>query len=296
MSEDSAIKKSKSLLEKTLGLFELNKIDRDIYSWTGKNVGWARIFGGQVMAQTLIAAYKTVKEDHHAHSFHSYFLRPGQMDKPIIFTVDRIRDGKSFTTRNVKAIQEGEAIFSCSISFQKYEKGFEHQIDMPDVPMPESLLTEYEIRQKISSDIDKDLLPMFLKKRELQMKPVEEMDYLNPEKKPPYRRVWLKPEGGLPKDPVIHKAFLLYASDMGLIATANYPHGVNFLTKNIQMASLDHAMWFHKEIDFNDWLLYAIDSPASGNSRGFSRGSIYTKSGELIASCTQEGLIRLWPE
>ena len=137
---------------------------------------------------------------------------------------------------------------------------------------------------------------MFLKKRELQMKPVEEMDYLNPEKKPPYRRVWLKPEGKLPEDPVIHKAFLLYASDMGLIATANYPHGVNFLTKNIQMASLDHAMWFHKEIDFNDWLLYAIDSPASGNSRGFSRGSIYTKSGELIASCTQEGLIRLWPE
>ena len=164
----------KSLLEKSLGLFELQQIDRDIFSWNGKNVGYKRIFGGQVMAQTLIAAYKTIEVEHFAHSFHSYFLRPGDMDKSITFTVDRIRDGKSFTTRTVKAIQDGEAIFNCSISFQKREPGLEHQIEMPKVPEPESLKSELEIREKVLEELNmkKEDIPMFIRQREIEMRPV----------------------------------------------------------------------------------------------------------------------------
>ncbi|MFL2715905.1 MAG: acyl-CoA thioesterase [Gammaproteobacteria bacterium] len=285
----------KNLLENCLSLFELNRIDRDIYTWTGKNVGWARIFGGQVMAQTLIAAYKTVKKEHFAHSFHSYFLRPGQMDKPITFTVDRIRDGKSFTTRTVKAIQDGEAIFSCSVSFQKNEDGLEHQIEMSDFPSPNGLKNEYEIRKAIAGDIDPEHAPLFLRKREVEMRPIEIQDYANPQKTPPYKNTWIRPEGKLPNDEVIQQAFLLYISDMGLLAAANNPHGVNFLNENLQVASLDHAMWFHRKLDLNDWILYSIDSPISGNARGYSRGAIYTQDGILLASCAQEGLIRLWP-
>tara|TARA_B100000767_G_scaffold61195_1_gene56985 strand:+ start:13954 stop:14844 length:891 start_codon:yes stop_codon:yes gene_type:complete len=290
--------KKNNLLENCLELFSLNKIDRDIFSWTGKNVGWARVFGGQVMAQTLIAAYETIEKDHYAHSFHSYFLRPGQMDKPIIFTVDRIRDGKSFSTRTVKAIQDGEAIFNCSVSFQKIEEGLEHQIEMPETPGPEDLKNELEIRKDMANamNIPKENLPMFLRKREVEMRPVEIQDYSNPQKAPPYRNIWIRPEGTLPEDERIQQAFLLYISDMGLLAAANNPHGINFLHKNLQMASLDHAMWFHRKLNFNDWFLYSIDSPISGNSRGFTRGSMYTKEGNLVASCTQEGLIRLWSE
>ena len=288
----------KSLLEKSLSLFNLDKVDRDIYSWSGKNVGYKRIFGGQVMAQTLIAAYKTIDVKHFAHSFHSYFLRPGQMEKPITFTVDRIRDGKSFSTRTVKAIQDGEAIFNASISFQKEEKGLEHQIKMPDVPKPEDLKSEIENRRALLEKLNMDEgdMPMFLKQREIEMRPVEVQDYFNPKKLPPYKNTWIKAEGKLPKDLISQQAFLLYISDMGLLAAANNSVGVNFLTKNFQNASLDHAMWFHRRIDLNDWFLYSIDSPITRNARGFSRGSIFSKTGDLVASCTQEGLIRLWPE
>ena len=287
---------NKSLLEKSLGLFVLNKIDRDIFSWNGKNVGYKRIFGGQVMAQTLIAAYKTIDVEHFAHSFHSYFLRPGDMDKPITFTVDRIRDGKSFTTRTVKAIQDGEAIFNCSISFQKRESGLEHQIDMPQVPEPESLKNELEIREAVLKklNIRKEDIPMFIKEREIEMRPVEEENYLNPKRLPPYKNTWIRTDDKLPKDQTIQQAFLLYISDMGLLAAANNSVGVNFLTKNFQNASLDHAMWFHRKIDLDGWFLYSIDSPITRNARGFSRGSIFSRDGKLIASCSQEGLIRLW--
>lgn len=287
---------NRSLLEKSLGLFVLDKIDRDIFSWNGKNVGYKRIFGGQVMAQTLIAAYKTIDVEHFAHSFHSYFLRPGDMDKPITFTVDRIRDGKSFTTRTVKAIQDGEAIFNCSISFQKRESGLEHQIDMPQVPEPESLKNELEIREAVLKELNirKEDIPMFIKEREIEMRPVEEENYLNPKRLPPYKDTWIRTDGKLPSDQTIQQAFLLYISDMGLLAAANNSVGVNFLTKNLQNASLDHAMWFHRKIDLDGWFLYSIDSPITRNARGFSRGSIFSRDGKLIASCSQEGLIRLW--
>ncbi len=286
----------KSQLSKSLQLFNLEQIDRDIFSWTGKNVGYKRIFGGQVMAQTLIAAYKTVDNEHFAHSFHSYFLRPGDLEKPITFTVDRIRDGKSFTTRTVKAIQDGEAIFNSSISFQKREKGLEHQIEMPDVPEPETLKSEIEIRKEILKELkmDEKDMPMFIRQREIEMRPVEKQNYFKPERMPPYKNTWIRTEEKLPKDQIIQQAFLLYISDMGLLGAANNTVGVSFLTKNLQNASLDHAMWFHRKLDLDGWFLYTIESPITRNSRGFSIGSIFSREGDLIASCTQEGLIRLW--
>ena len=204
----------KTALKRTLGLFELDEIDRDIFSWTGKNVGYKRIFGGQVMAQTLVAAYKTVDVEHFAHSFHSYFLRPGDMKKPITFTVDRIRDGKSFTTRRVNAIQNGEAIFSCSISFQKREKGLSHQIKMPKIAGPENLKRDLDLRKDVQKKIPKDYLPMWLREREIETRQVEPMDLLKVEKLPPYRGTWMKPTGKLPKNERIHQALLLYCSDM----------------------------------------------------------------------------------
>jgi acyl-CoA thioesterase-2 len=245
----------KSPLTKSLELFNLEQIDRNIFSWTGKNVGYKRIFGGQVMAQTLVAAYKTVDAEHYAHSFHSYFLRPGNMEKSITFTVDRIRDGKSFTTRSVKAIQDGEAIFNCSISFQKRENGLEHQIDMPNVPEPETLKSEQEVREEILKELNmkKDDMPMFIKQREIEMRPVEKQNYFKPERMPPFKNTWIKTGGKLPDDQVIQQAFLLYISDMGLLGAANNSVGVNFLTKNLQNASLDHAMWFHRKLDLDGW-------------------------------------------
>ena len=290
--------KAKPELKRTLGLFNLDQVDRDIFSWTGKNVGFKRIFGGQVMAQTLVAAYKTVDVQHFAHSFHSYFLRPGDMKKPITFIVDRIRDGRSFTTRTVKALQEGEAIFNCSISFQKREKGLEHQIDMPDVPEPETLKSELEMRAEALKELNMDIkdMPMFIRQKEIEMRPVEEQSYFNPKRMPPYKNTWIRAEGTMPDDQISQQAFLLYISDMGLLGAANNSVGVNFLTKNFQNASLDHAMWFHRKVELEGWFLYTMESPITRNARGFSRGSIFSRDGKLIASCTQEGLIRLWKD
>ena len=281
-------------LTNTLKLFELERIDRDIYAWSGSSVGFGRIFGGQVMAQTLMAAYSTVDKKRFAHSFHSYFLRPGDMNQKIIFDVDRIRDGKSFTTRRVRAIQNGEAIFNCSISFKIREKGLSHQTEMPDIVGPDGLESDSEMRHRVKHKVDKKFHSIWLREREIEMRQVEPIDYLNPKKAAPIRNTWMKPNGLIPKDQKINQALLLYVSDMGLLGTAVNPHGLNFMSSNFQSASLDHAMWFHNDIAFNDWHLYSMESPISGGARGFSTGSIYTKKGKLIASTAQEGLMRLW--
>ena len=194
----------------------------------------------------------------------------------------------------VTVIENGEAIFSSSISFQKREKGLSHQIKMLDIPGPEGLESEWEVRSKMRSKIAKEYLPMWLREREIEMRQVEPQDLLKPQKTPPYRNTWMKPTGKLPADERIHQALLLYVSDMGLLGTAVNPHGMNFMSNKFQGASLDDAIWFHSKINFDNWLLYHIDSPVSNNARGFSRGSIYTKSGRLIASTSQEGLMRVW--
>ena len=280
------------VLQEIIDLLDVEPIEENLFR--GQNHNTEHVFGGQVLAQALASAFRTVNPEHSLHSLHSYFLRAGDWTRPILYEVDRIRDGKSFTTRRVNAIQNGEAIFSCSISFQKREKGLNHQIKMPKIQGPEKLKSDLELRKDLQSKIPKDYLPMWLREREIETRQVEPVDLLKAEKLPPYRSTWMKPTGKLPADERIHQALLLYVSDMGLLGAAVNPHEVNFMSKKFQSASLDHVMWFHGKVNFNNWILHHMHSPISQNARGFSRGSIYTKSGKLIASTAQEGLMRIW--
>jgi acyl-CoA thioesterase-2 len=220
-------------------------------------------------------------------------LRAGDTDIPILYKVDRIRDGKSFTTRRVVAVQRGQAIFTMSISFQVDEEGLNHQFDMPDVPGPDDLQTEDEIRQVQSKNWPKEFQDSFSGSSAIQVKPIEPIDLLNPKPAEPVQRCWMRCGDKLPDDPRIHQCVLAYLSDWSLLDTATRPHAVSFMQDNVQVASLDHAMWFHRPFRADEWLLYDQDSPSASGARGFNRGLIYNQSGELVASTTQEGLVRI---
>ena len=279
--------------ENTLDRLKLEQLDTYLYRYKGKNAGIQRIYGGQVIAQAYIAANSTIEEDKHLHSLHAYFLRPGIMKQPVLFSVDPIRNGRSFSTRTVKAIQNNEIIFTMTVSFQKDEEGMSHSIDMPKVPMPEDLKDEIEMRTEDIDKVPEELRPYFLKEREYSIKWVEWNDVFEPKVLPPIRNVWLKPNGVIPPGRETHNAFLAYISDSGILAPALFPHGISYMSPDLMMASLDHTMWFHKpNFEFNDWVLYATDSPYSGNSRGLGRGTFFSRDGEVIASVTQEGLLR----
>tara|TARA_B100001989_G_C24546639_1_gene471254 strand:+ start:1765 stop:2637 length:873 start_codon:yes stop_codon:yes gene_type:complete len=279
--------------ENTLDRLKLEQLDTFLYRYKGKNAGIQRIYGGQVIAQAYIAANSTIEEDKHLHSLHAYFLRPGIMKQPVLFSVDPIRNGRSFSTRTVKAIQNNEIIFTMTVSFQKDEEGMSHSIDMPKVPMPEDLKDEIEMRTEDIDKVPEELRPYFLKEREYSIKWVEWNDVFEPKVLPPIRNVWLKPNGVIPPGRETHNAFLAYISDSGILAPALFPHGISYMSPDLMMASLDHTMWFHKpNFEFNDWVLYATDSPYTGNSRGLGRGTFFSRDGEVIASVTQEGLLR----
>jgi len=279
--------------ENTLDRLKLEQLDTYLYRYKGKNAGIQRIYGGQVIAQAYIAANSTIEEDKHLHSLHAYFLRPGIMKQPVLFSVDPIRNGRSFSTRTVKAIQNNEIIFTMTVSFQKDEEGMSHSIDMPKVPMPEDLKDEIEMRTEDIDKVPEELRPYFLKEREYSIKWVEWNDVFEPKVLPPIRNVWLKPNGFIPPGRETHNAFLAYISDSGILAPALFPHGISYMSPDLMMASLDHTMWFHKpNFEFNDWVLYATDSPYTGNSRGLGRGTFFSRDGEVIASVTQEGLLR----
>ncbi|MAC03506.1 MAG: acyl-CoA thioesterase II [Gammaproteobacteria bacterium] len=279
--------------ENTLDRLKLEQLDTYLYRYKGKNAGIQRIYGGQVIAQAYIAANSTIEEDKHLHSLHAYFLRPGIMKQPVLFSVDPIRNGRSFSTRTVKAIQNNEIIFTMTVSFQKDEEGMSHSIDMPKVPMPEDLKDEIEMRTEDIDKVPEELRPYFLKEREYSIKWVEWNDVFEPKVLPPIRNVWLKPNGVIPPGRETHNAFLAYISDSGILAPALFPHGISYMSPDLMMASLDHTMWFHKpNFEFNDWVLYATDSPYTGNSRGLGRGTFFSRDGEVIASVTQEGLLR----
>jgi acyl-CoA thioesterase-2 len=235
----------------------------------------------------------TAPADRHVHSLHAYFLRPGRVDIPVVYNVDRIRDGSSFTTRRVVAIQAGQPIFNLAASFQKIEKGFEHQDKMPSVPGAMELPTEQERTLAYAQRLPKLLRDRALAVHPFELRPVGEADdpFL-PKPKAPARRVWLRTVSKLPDDPALHAYLLAYASDHGFITTALLPHGVTWLTPGMQIASLDHVMWFHQPFRVDQWLLYSIDSPAAHGARGLVRGQIFTEDGRLVASCAQEGLIR----
>ena len=278
-------------INELIDLLFLEQIDENIYRGQNYKTPWGRVFGGQVMAQAAHAARRTVPEDRFLHSLHGYFILAGDVNTPIIFQVDRIRDGRSFTTRRVVAVQKGKAIFNLSASFQKAEKGFEHQISMPNVPSPEALITDKEWAKKYKKELP-NMYKRYTVDRPIEFRPVEKFDPINIRNQRPFRHIWLKATTLMPDDPILHKEVLAYASDYNLMGTSLLPHRSKFDRKFMQMASLDHAMWFHHDVKMDDWILYALDSPAASNSRGFNRGNFFNQEGKLVASVVQEGLIR----
>ncbi|MFD1697543.1 acyl-CoA thioesterase II [Roseibium aestuarii] len=279
-------------VETLLETLNLEQLEHNLFRGRSPQVGWQRIFGGQVIGQALMAVSRTVQSDRLIHSLHGYFLRPGDPEVPIIYDVDRIRDGGSFTTRRVVAIQHGKAIFSMSASFQQMEEGLEHQIQMPDVPQPEDLPSEQDLKEKFLSVAPEHVRKYWERERPIELRPVDLTHYFSKKPLPPEQQVWVRATGALPDDPVVHSCVLAYASDMTLLDTSLFPHGRSVFSPDIQAASLDHAMWFHRPFRADEWLLYVEDSPSASGSRGMNRGSLYTREGVLVASTAQEGLIR----
>ena len=281
-------------LRDLLDLLDLEQIDRDIFRGRSPDEGWQRVYGGQVIGQALVAASRTVSEPKRlTHSLHGYFLRPGDTTIPILYDVDRIRDGKSFSTRRVVAIQRGKAIFSMAASFHDAEEGLSHQFERPAAPPPEQCITEQALIDEYIEHYP-DAAEIYGKlARPIEMRYVDPVRDHAPEPMPPEQHVWIRTVDSMPDDPRLNQCLLAYASDMTLIDTSYRPHAVNWRHQNFQVASLDHAMWFHRPVRTDEWLLYHQDSPFSGGARGFSRGTFFDQSGQLIASCAQEGLIRL---
>ncbi len=281
-----------SVLSELLDLMRLEALEINLFRGSSRDIGTPRVFGGQVLAQAVLAASRTV-EERAIHSLHAYFLRSGDPEAPIVYDVDRSRDGRSFTARRVVAIQHGRPIFNLAASFQREEEGLEHQIDAETVPGPDVIGPARPMEPELLERIPQKLRRWFTRRGPFEFRPVRQTDPLNPGRHPPYKQVWFRCAGQLPDDPLLHRALLAYASDFHLVGTATLPHGLSFLQGNLQMASLDHAMWFHRSCRVDDWLLYICDSPSASGGRGFTRGSLYDQSGRLVASTAQEGVVRL---
>ena len=280
------------VLDDLVNLLTLEPIEENLFRGSSQDLGFRQLFGGQVLGQSLSAMSQTVEDARHVHSLHGYFLRPGDASLPVVYQVDRVRDGGSFSTRRVTAIQKGQPIFTSSASFQYDENGFEHQNPMPDVVGPENLPSELEMIRQRADLIPESMREKLLCAKPIEFRPVVGEDPFNPKVSDPIKYVWFRADGALADTPALHKYLLAYASDFGLLTTSLLPHGKGVWQKDMQVASLDHALWFHADLRADDWLLYAMDSPWAGNSRGFSRGSVYNRAGQLVASVTQEGLIR----
>ena len=281
------------ILDDLVNLLTLERIEENLFRGTSQDLGFPQLFGGQVLGQVISAASQTVAADRHVHSLHGYFLRPGDSHRPVVYDVDRVRDGGSFTTRRVSAIQKGQTIFTGIASFQALEAGFEHQLPMPQVQGPEELPSEWDLLDRLSPMVPERVMEKLRRPKPIEIRPVTQLDPANPQPTEPIRHLWLRADGTLPASPALHKYLLAYASDFNFVGTALQPHGVSAWSKFIQLASLDHSIWFHREVAMDDWLLYSIDSPWAGNARGFARGSIFNRRGELVASVAQEGLVRV---
>lgn len=275
-----------------IALLDLEPIEVNIFRGVSPKDRSQRVFGGQVLGQALVAATRTV-EDRVCHSLHAYFLVPGDPKVPILYEVDRSRDGKSFSSRRVVAIQHGRQIFHMSVSFQVSEPGLEHQIDAPKVPPPDELPSEDDFRRQYADKVPAQYREHFLRKRPIEIRPVDRTDIFAPKKRPPHQAVWVRAIGALPDDVALQQCVLAYASDMTLLDTGLAPHGIGWFDPRMQMASIDHAMWFHRPFRADKWLLYVQDSPSASGARSFNRGLIYDDKGVLVASVAQEGLMRL---
>ncbi len=284
-----------NVLEELLELLKLEKIEENIFRGQSQDLGFGAVFGGQVLGQALSAASQTVPKTSPAHSLHAYFLRHGDDTKPIVYDVDCIRDGKSFTTRRVRAIQKGRSIFSMSASFQIQEPGFDHQDTAPEVPGPDGIESELEMSRKVADRIPEKMRDRILCEKPIEIRPVNPINPFAPEKKEPVKYNWFRAISRMPDDPAAHQYLLAYASDFHLVGTSLYPHGHSYWEQDLQTASLDHAMWFHRDFRMDDWLLYVMHSPNASGARGLSFGRVYTRDGKLVASVAQEGLISYYP-
>jgi acyl-CoA thioesterase-2 len=280
-----------SAVDNLLALLDLEQLEVNLFRGRSPQTSWQRVFGGQVIGQALVAACRTV-EGRPPHSLHAYFLLAGDPKVPIVYDVDRIRDGKSFTTRRVVAIQHGPAIFSMSVSFHSAEDGLDHQMAMPDVPKPDQLPGEAEIKATILPLMPEPVRRYYERERPIELRPVEFSRYLGKKSDDGRANVWIRTTGRLPDDPIVHRCVLAYASDMMLLDAALLRHGRSVLDRTIMAASLDHALWFHRPFRADEWLLYAQDSPSGHGARGFARGLIFSADGTLVASVAQEGLLR----
>lgn len=281
------------VLADLLHLLQLERIEDNIFRGESRDIGSDRVFGGQVLGQALTAASYTV-EGRDVHSLHAYFLRPGDVAAPIVYDVDRARDGRTFSNRRVVAIQHGRPIFNMAASFQLPEDGLEHQVEMPRVPGPDGLADVREIPEGILARVPDKMRRFLTHERPFEIRPVEPVQLLDPEPAAPRRHAWIRTVAPLPDNPDLHRDLLAYISDYQLVGTATLPHEVSFVAGNLQMASLDHAMWFHHAFRVDEWLLYAMESPNASGGRGLAFGRFFTADGRLVASTAQEGLIRVW--
>jgi acyl-CoA thioesterase-2 len=278
--------------QELLQLIRLEPLEVNLFRGESRDIGAARVFGGQVLCQAVLAASATV-EGRLIHSLNAYFLRAGDPAAPIVYNVDRSRDGGSFSARRVVAIQHGRPIFTLACSFQEPEEGLEHQFDAPNVPSPEDINVSKEVDPETLQHLSQKMRRWIDRFGPFEFRRVGDYDPFNPVPTKPEQQVWFKLHGSLPDDPVMHRALLAYVSDFQLIGTATLPHGVSWTQDKLMMASLDHSMWFHRDFRMDDWMLYSCDSPNTGGGRGFARGMIFNRSGTLVASTAQEGVIRI---
>ena len=280
------------LLDELVAHLQLEQLEINLFRGLSHDIGSPAVFGGQVLGQALMAAARTVPV-HAVHSLHAYFLRPGDKEAAIVYEVDRIRDGASFTTRRVTAIQHGKAIFHMTASFQQAEQAVEHQRAMPDAPGPQGMRDDHEVLREAFDQLPARARAVLDRQRPIDFRTVNPDHPIEPGVQPPHNQAWMRATGALPHDPILHCALLAYASDFSLLSVALRPHGLTYFQPNVQVVSLDHAMWFHRDFRFDDWLLYETDSPSATGARGFCRGSIFSRDGRLVASVAQEGLIRM---
>jgi acyl-CoA thioesterase-2 len=281
-------------MQELIAILDLERLEHNLFRGRSPSTSWQRVFGGQTIAQSLVAAQRTVEAGRRVHSLHGYFMLPGDPKTPIVYEVDRIRDGGSFTTRRVVAVQHGRAIFSLEASFHVPEDGLDHQVPIPlDVPDPDNLASQHEILTEHGKALPEGFRRYWERERPLEIKPVVLEHYTSREKLEPRQNIWIRTTGPVPADHATQCAVLAYMSDMTLLDTSTFAHGRAIFDRDIQAASLDHAMWFHRANPLDDWLLYTQDSPSSSKGRGFTRGAVYSRDGTLIASVAQEGLIRL---
>jgi acyl-CoA thioesterase II len=283
----------KPVVGELIDLLQLERIEENLFRGQSRDIGTKYVFGGQVLGQALAAAQRTVDAERHVHSLHAYFLRAGDIESPIVYEVDRSRDGGSFSTRRVVAVQHGQPIFNFAASFQKAEPGVEHQLSMPEVPKPEELEAPDAVDPAQLSHLSAKLQRWLAQKGPFEFRHVYPRDEIKVPKRLPFQHVWFRLVDRIADDPVLHRALLAYASDFHLIGTTTFPHGISYLRGDVMMASLDHAMWFHRPFRIDEWLLYSCDSPTAQGARGLARGTIYTRDGVLVASTAQEGLIRI---